>query len=159
MTTISKDSVVSFKYTLTNSEGQTLDQSAEPLAYLHGHSQIIPGLEKELEGRSAGEALQVTVEPAEAYGEIDESMIHTVPRAMFQGVDNIEPGMQFESQTDDGAQIVTVKQADENEVIVDANHPLAGQTLNFDVEIVEVRAATEDELSHGHAHGAGGHHH
>ena len=160
MTTIAKDHVVSFNYVLTNAEGQTLDQSGnEPLAYLHGHANIIPGLEKQMEGKSAGESFTATVEPGEAYGEYDESKVQAVPRQMFQGVESIEPGMQFQAQSDHGMEIVTVKAVDENEVVVDGNHPLAGQALTFNVDVVEVRAATEDELSHGHAHGAGGHHH
>lgn len=162
MTLIAKDMVVQFNYTLTNDAGEQLDKSeaGAPLAYLHGHANIIPGLEKELEGKSAGESLKVTVEPAEAYGEYNEQMVQEVPREMFQGVDSIEAGMQFQAQGDAGQmQIVTVKAVEDDKVFVDANHPLAGQTLTFDVEIVEVRAATEDELSHGHAHGVGGHHH
>ena len=160
MTTIARDHVVSFNYVLTNAEGQTLDQSGnEPLAYLHGHANIIPGLEKQMEGKSAGESFTATVEPGEAYGEYDESKVQAVPRQMFQGVESIEPGMQFQAQSDHGMEIVTVKAVDEHEVVVDGNHPLAGQALTFNVDVVEVRAATEDELSHGHAHGAGGHHH
>lgn len=161
MTLIAKDMVVQFNYTLTNEAGEQLDKSeSAPLAYLHGHGNIIPGLEKQLEGKSAGESLKATVEPAEAYGEFLEEMVQEVPKEMFQGVEAIEVGMQFQAQGEAGQmQIVTVKAVDDEKVVVDANHPLAGQTLTFDVEIVEVRAATEDELSHGHAHGAGGHQH
>ncbi|OOR92464.1 peptidylprolyl isomerase [Moraxella caviae] len=161
MTVIANDTVVKFNYTLTNDAGETLDKSgAEPLAYLHGHHNIIPGLEAQMAGKSAGDKFTATVAPEDAYGEFVAEAVQSVPRANFQGVDNIEVGMQFQSQTDDGhVMLVTVKEVNDEEVIVDGNHPLAGQTLTFDVEIVEVRAATADEIAHGHAHGVGGHHH
>ncbi|WP_227429341.1 FKBP-type peptidyl-prolyl cis-trans isomerase [Psychrobacter sp. I-STPA6b] len=157
MTTITKDTAVLFNYTLTDEDGNVLDQSqGEPLAYLHGHNNIIPGLEAQLEGKSAGEKLKAVVEPAQAYGEYQEQAVQEVPRENFQGVEDIQPGMQFQSQAGGQVMLVTVKDVQDDVVIVDANHPLAGKTLTFDVEIVEVRAATEDELSHGHIHGAGG---
>lgn len=161
MTTIANDTVVLFNYTLTNDQGDVLDKSGdEPLAYLHGHHNIIVGLEKALLGKSAGDKLVVTVAPEEAYGEYLAEAVQEVPRSNFQGVDNVEVGMQFQTQTDDGhVMLVTVKEVSDEMVIVDANHPLAGVALTFDVEIVEVRAATADEIAHGHAHGAGGHHH
>lgn len=160
MTTIQKDHVALFHYRLTDSAGTELDKSNdEPLAYLHGASNIIPGLEKQLEGKQAGDKLTAKVEPSEAYGEYSEDMVQEVPKAMFQGVDNIEPGMQFQAQTEGGMQIVTVKAVEGDNVIIDANHPLAGQALTFDVEIVEVREATKEELDHGHVHGVGGHQH
>ena len=161
MTAISNDSVVLFNYTLTNDAGEVLDQSqGEPLAYLHGHHNIIPGLEAQMTGKSAGDKFTATVAPADAYGEYMAEAVQEVPRANFQGVDNIEAGMQFQSQTDDGhVMLVTVQDVNDEVVVVDGNHPLAGQTLTFEVEIVEVRAATADEIAHGHAHGAGGHHH
>ena len=157
MSTIAKNSAVSFNYTLKDAEGNVIDQSqGEPLAYLHGHNNIIPGLEAQLEGKSAGEKLKAVVEPAQAYGEYQEQAVQEVPRENFQGVEDIQPGMQFQSQAGGQVMLVTVKDVQDDVVIVDANHPLAGKTLTFDVEIVEVRAATEDELSHGHIHGAGG---
>lgn len=161
MTTITNDTVVQFHYTLTDSDGKVLDKSAdEPLAYLHGHHNIIPGLEKALEGKQVGDKLTVTVQPEDAYGAYIEEAIQEVPRSNFQGVDNIESGMQFQSQTDDGhVMLVTVKDVTDDTVVVDGNHPLAGVTLTFDVEITEVRTATADEIAHGHAHGVGGHHH
>ena len=160
MTAIANDHVVSFNYKLTNAEGETLDQSqGEPLAYLHGAGNIIPGLENALLGKTVGETFTVTVPAAEGYGEYNPEPVQEVPAQMFQGVDNIQAGMQFQAQTDDGVQIVTVKAVEGENVIVDANFPLAGQDLTFEVEIVEIRDATEDELQHGHAHGAGGHHH
>lgn len=161
MTTIANDSVVYFNYTLKDDDGTILDQSqGQPLAYLHGYGNIIPGLEEQLLGKTVGDKFTATVQPADAYGEFDDSAVQEVPKANFQGVDNIEAGMQFQSQTDDGhVMLVTVKEVTDEEVVVDGNHPLAGQELTFDVEIVEVRAATADEIAHGHAHGAGGHHH
>ncbi|WP_343596535.1 peptidylprolyl isomerase [Acinetobacter sp.] len=160
MTAIANNHVVSFNYTLTNAEGETLDQSqGEPLAYLHGAGNIIPGLEKALEGKTAGDKFKVTIPAAEGYGEYNPDLVQEVPAKMFQGVENIEAGMQFQAQTDDGVQIVTVKAVEGDNVLVDANFPLAGQDLTFDVEIVEVRDASEEELEHGHVHGAGGHHH
>ncbi len=161
MTAIANDHVVKFNYTLTNGEGQVLDQSddAHPLAYLHGAGNIIPGLENALTGKIAGEKLTVNVPAAEGYGEYHAELVQEVPRQMFQGVDNIQAGMQFQAQTDDGFQFVVVKAVEGDNVIIDGNHPLAGQDLTFDVEIVEVRAASEEELEHGHVHGEGGHHH
>lgn len=161
MTQISENKVVYFNYILTNDAGEILDQSnGQPLAYLHGFGNIIPGLENALLGKSAGDKLKVTVQPAEAYGEYSSEAVQEVPRANFQGVDNIEAGMQFQSQTEDGhVMLVTVRDVQDDIVVVDANHPLAGQQLTFDVEITEVRDATEEELAHGHVHGAGGHHH
>ncbi len=158
MTTIAKDSAAFFNYTLKDDEGNVIDQSPEgqPLAYLHGHGNIIPGLEKQLEGKSAGETLTATVEPEEAYGQYQEQAIQQVPRENFQGVDNIEVGMQFQSEAGGQTMLVTVTDVTDKLVTVDANHPLAGKTLHFDVEITEVRAATEDEISHGHIHGVGG---
>ncbi len=159
MSTIEKNSAVYFNYVLKDAEGTVIDQSPEgqPLAYLHGHGNIIPGLEKQLEGKSAGEKLVAVVEPAEAYGEYQQEGIQEVPRENFQGVDNIEVGMQFQSQTTDGGMmLVTVKDVTDKIVTVDANHPLAGKQLTFDVEVAEVRSATEEELAHGHIHGKGG---
>ncbi len=160
MTAIANDHVVKFNYTLTNSEGQTLDQSnGQPLAYLHGSGNIIPGLENALTGKTAGETLVVDVPAAQAYGEYHAEMVQEVPREMFQGVDNIQPGMQFQAQTEEGVQFVVVKSVENDVVVIDGNHPLAGQDLTFNVEIVEVRPATAEELEHGHVHGEGGHHH
>lgn len=157
--TIAKDSAVFFNYTLTDSEGNTLDQSPEgqPLGYLHGHNNIIPGLEAQLLGKSAGDKFVAVVEAADAYGEYHEEAVQEVPREHFQGVDDIKVGMQFQAQAEGGqAMMVTVKDVTESIVTVDGNHPLAGKQLSFDVEIADVRSATEEELAHGHVHGAGG---
>ncbi|AQZ82625.1 FKBP-type peptidyl-prolyl cis-trans isomerase SlyD [Acinetobacter calcoaceticus] len=160
MTAIANNHVVSFHYKLTNAEGETLDQSqGEPLAYLHGAGNIIPGLENALTGKTVGEKFTVNVPAAEGYGEYNPDLVQEVPAQMFQGVENIQPGMQFQAQTDDGVQIVTVKAVEGDNIVVDANFPLAGQDLTFEVEIVEIREASEEELDHGHVHGAGGHHH
>ncbi len=158
---IAKDKVASIEYTLTDNAGEVLDSSvgSEPLAYLHGAGNIIPGLEKALEGRQAGDTFKVTIAPADGYGEKDDSLTQQVPRRMFGGVDEIEVGMQFHAQTDHGMQVITVAAVSGDMITVDANHPLAGQTLNFDVKVIEVREASSEELDHGHVHGAGGHHH
>jgi len=157
---IAKDKVVTMEYTLTDPEGTTIDTSRgrEPLAYLHGAGGIIPGLEAALEGRSSGEHLQVTIAPEDAYGERDERLLQVVPRDRFD-VEDVQVGMQFHAQSDQGVHVVTVVAVTDDEVTVDANHPLAGVTLKFDVEVVDVRDATEEELAHGHVHGPGGHHH
>ena len=152
---IANDCVVAFHYTLTDDNGVELDssQGGEPLAYLHGHGGIIPGLERELEGKVAGDALNVTVQPADAYGEVNPELVQAVPRDAFQGVDQIEVGMQFQAQGAGGqVQLVVVKAVDDENVTVDANHPLAGQTLHFDVNIADVREASAEEIEHGHVH-------
>ncbi|SEI39301.1 FKBP-type peptidyl-prolyl cis-trans isomerase SlyD [Allopseudospirillum japonicum] len=152
---ISANSVVGIHYTLTDNAGTVLDSSrdrGEPLYYLHGHNNIIPGLENALLGKEAGEALQVTVEPAQAYGERNDALVQEVDKAAFQGVDDIQPGMQFQTQGPGGAMIVTVTDVAAEKVTIDANHPLAGTTLNFDVAIEMVRESTQEEVAHGHPH-------
>ncbi len=158
---IAKDSAVTIDYTLTGPDGKVIDTSKgrEPLAYLHGASNIIPGLEKALTGKNVGDNIKVKVPAADGYGAKDPKMVQSVPRSNFQGVQDIQPGMQFQARTADGARVVTVIKVDDNEVTVDANHPLAGIDLNFDVTIVSIRAATTEEIQHGHVHGEGGHHH
>jgi FKBP-type peptidyl-prolyl cis-trans isomerase SlyD len=158
---ISKNKVATIDYTLTNPQGQVLDSSkgGEPLSYLHGVGGIIPGLESALEGKQTGDNVNVTIEPEQAYGQRNEELVQEVPRRMFQGVENIQPGMQFRAQGPQGTQVVTVVGVAGDNVKIDANHPLAGVTLKFDVNVVGVREATQDELSHGHVHGPGGHQH
>ncbi len=159
---IQDNAVVSIHYTLTNEAGDTIDSSegAEPLAYLHGAANIIPGLENALLGKTVGDKLNVQVSPEDGYGEHVAELVQQVPQEMFQGVDQVEIGMEFHAESNTGQPIaVTVTEVKEGMVTIDANHPLAGVTLNFDVEIVEVREATAEEQEHGHAHGAGGHHH
>jgi len=158
---IAPDAVVSIHYTLTDDTGETLDSSAggEPLAYLHGKGNLIPGLENALAGKQTGDKLQVTVAPAEGYGEYDKGLLQNVPRRSFKGVGNVQVGMQFQVQSPQGPRTVTVTRLVGDMVTVDGNHPLAGKNLNFEVEITDVRVATEEELEHGHVHGPGGHHH
>ena len=158
---IANDKVVMIHYTLTNDEGDLLDSSKDqdPLAYLHGSGNIIPGLENALTGRSIGDTFNIEVAPEDGYGVRDNEMVQSVPRSAFEGVDNIEPGMQFQAQSPDGIQLVTVIDLDGDEIILDGNHPMAGFTLHFDVEVINIREATQEELDHGHVHGAGGHHH
>lgn len=155
-----KNTIVSIDYTLTEVGGEVLDTSKarEPLSYLHGNGNIIPGLESSLEGKSAGEHLNVTIPPADAYGELDAEKMMEIPREQFAGIPEIQVGMQFSARNDHGEQIVTVTNVQNDVITVDGNHPLAGKTLNFDVTIVKVREATQEELDHGHVHGPGGHH-
>jgi FKBP-type peptidyl-prolyl cis-trans isomerase SlyD len=161
---VAKNKVVAIDYTLTNPQGEVLDssQGGEPLAYLHGTGHIIPGLERALEGRNIGEELNVTIPPDQAYGVRDEGLVQELPRTMFGDPGRqITPGMQFQGRTAQGMHLVTVAGVsdDGQTVRIDANHPLAGQTLVFNVKVVDVRDATQEEIDHGHAHGAGGHHH
>jgi len=158
---VADKSVVSIHYTLTNSEGETLDSSVgqAPLAYLNGASNIVPGLENALIGKAVGDKLDVTVTAEEGYGPLREELVQKVPHENFQGVEDLQVGMQFMAQAPWGEQPVTVVKVEEDGVTLDGNHPLAGQDLTFAVEIVEVREATEEEVTHGHAHGEGGHHH
>jgi FKBP-type peptidyl-prolyl cis-trans isomerase SlyD len=154
---VADNMAVSIHYTLTNNAGEQLDSSigGEPLVYLHGTGNIIPGLESAMLGKSAGDKFNVTIAPKEAYGEISEQMVQVVPRKMFEGIDTVEVGMQFHADASSGPAVVTVTKIEGDDVTIDGNHPLAGEALTFDVEVVEVRAATEDELDHGHVHGAG----
>ncbi len=158
---IEQNSVVSFHYTLTDDQGQVLDssQGREPLVYLQGVGQIVPGLEKAMEGRQVGDQFKVDVAPEEGYGVHHPELMQEVPREAFQGVEDIQPGMQFQGRGPQGVINVTVTKVENDKVHIDGNHPLAGQTLHFDVEVTSVRAATEEELAHGHVHGEGGHHH
>jgi len=158
---IAEKTVVQIHYTLTNEGGEVMDSSEgqEPLAFLCGAQNIIPGLENALLGKQAGDKLDVRVEPSEGYGEVHEEMIQKVPQENFAGVDTVEVGMQFMAQAPWGEQPVTVIKVEEDGITLDGNHPMAGQVLNFSVEVVEVRAASDEEVEHGHAHGAGGHQH
>lgn len=158
---ISANKVVSIHYTLKNGAGDVLDSSAgrEPLAYLHGAGNIVAGLEKALEGKASGDKLNVSIVPEEGYGPRHDALVQDVPRDAFQGVDDIQPGMQFHAQGPSGPMVVTVVETSDDSVKVDGNHPLAGETLHFDVEVTDVRDATDEEQEHGHVHGAHGHHH
>lgn len=152
---IAGERVVSFHYTLTDEEGQQLDSSAggEPLSYLHGTSGLIPGLERELEGREAGDQFEATIAARDAYGEVNPALIQEVPLDMLAGIDNLRVGMQLQSQGPDGrVQQLTVDSIGETSATLNANHMLAGKVLHFEVEVTDVRAATAEELDHGHAH-------
>jgi FKBP-type peptidyl-prolyl cis-trans isomerase SlyD len=157
---IAQNAVVSIHYTLTNDAGETLDSSAggDPLAYLHGNGNLIPGLERELAGKQVGDKFSVKVAPADGYGDHDKALIQRVPRRSLRGVKNVHVGMQLQAHTPQGARTVTVTHIAGDMVTIDGNHPLAGQSLNFDVEITDIRIATEEEIAHGHVHGPGGHH-
>ncbi|MDX9959846.1 MAG: peptidylprolyl isomerase [Clostridia bacterium] len=154
---IEKDRVVSIDYELKDSEGKIIDRSeGDPLTYLHGNDNLIPGLERELEGKKAGDSLSVTVAPADGYGERDDELIFAVSKSDFAEPDKIEVGMQFQAHQEGSVNIVTVVGVTDDEVKVDANHPLAGKTLHFDVNVKEVREASAEELEHGHVHAASG---
>ncbi len=151
---IEDNKVVTIDYTLKDDADTVLDTSEgrEPLVYLHGASNIIPGLEKALSGMTVGDDFEVTVEPVEAYGEYNPEMVQQVPKDAFQGVEEIEPGMRFNAQGAQGPIQVVVTNVDEAQVTVDANHPLAGKILNFNGTIRDVRDASDEEIEHGHAH-------
>lgn len=157
---IQKDKIALIEYTLTNQHGEELDASnGNPLAYLHGHHNLIPGLEAELEGKSVGDKFKATIPADQAYGERVDALVQTVPSSMFQGVEELEIGMRFEAQSEQGMHSVEITHIEDEQVTVDGNHPLAGEALTFDVEVVGLRDSTEEEIEHGHAHGEGGHHH
>ena len=158
---ISPNKVVCIHYTLRDEAGTVLDSSSgrAPLAYLHGRGNLVPGLEAALEGKSAGTSFEVEVAPEQGYGIRDERLVQIVPRTKFGDAAEITPGMQFKANGSGGARVVTVMRVERDLVTVDANHPLAGKTLYFQVEITEIRRATREELTHGHVHGPGGHHH
>lgn len=155
------NTVVLIHYTLTGDSGEVIDTSEgrEPLAYLQGFGNIIPGLEKALSGKRAGDKLKVSIEPADAYGIREDELVQVVPRSAFGGAADLEVGMQFQAQTPAGVRVVTIVEVEGDDITLDGNHPLAGERLHFDVVVAEVRAATEEELTHGHVHGPGGHHH
>lgn len=157
---ITREKVVAIHYTLRNPEGQVLDSSdgREPLYYLHGFGNLIPGMEEGLEGKTKGDKLQIKVSPDKGYGELDEALIQEVPMEAFGG-NKPQVGQQFQAGNDHQRYIVTVKAVSDTTVTVDANHALAGVELHFDVEVMDVRDASQEEITHGHVHGPGGHHH
>ena len=154
---IAKNKVVSIHYTLKNDAGSVIDssESGEPLVYLHGAQNIIPGLERALEGKVADDALEVSIEAVDAYGEYNKELTQTVPSNMFEGVDKIEVGMEFQAQTEQGMQVIRIADVDGDDVTIDGNHPLAGERLHFDVTVDSIRDASADELEHGHIHTEG----
>ena len=153
---VEEHAVVLIHYVLTNNDKEVLDSSEgqDPLAYLHGTGHLIPGLEAQLLGKVAGDKLNVTVQPGDGYGEFNKELVQTVPSDVFEGVESIEPGMQFQTSNEDGSggETITVVSVENDEVTIDGNHPLAGVTLHFAVDIIEVREATAEELEHGHVH-------
>ncbi|EKO3627970.1 peptidylprolyl isomerase [Vibrio metschnikovii] len=155
---IEKNMVVSIAYQVKMEDGVVVDQSTveAPLEYLHGHNNLITGLERELEGKVIGDKFSATVAPEDAYGEHSDALVQRVPADVFQGVDELEVGMRFLADTDQGPIPVEITEVDGDEVVVDGNHMLAGQTLTFDVEVIALREATAEELEHGHIHHAGG---
>jgi FKBP-type peptidyl-prolyl cis-trans isomerase SlyD len=158
---IEKDRVALIHYTLTDDSGAVIDTSTggEPLAYLHGSGNLVPGLENALEGKRAGEKFSVTVAPADGYGVRDEQLIQRVPKRSLGGAGEIKKGMQFQAQVGGGIRVFTVTAVVGDMIMLDGNHALADKRLNFQIDVVEVRAASEEELAHGHVHGVGGHHH
>ncbi|WP_438970051.1 FKBP-type peptidyl-prolyl cis-trans isomerase [Methylophaga sp.] len=158
---VAENKVVVIDYTLTDNEGSVIDSSegAGPLAYLHGAGNIIPGLEEALVDKEAGDEVKASIEPAKAYGERHDQLKQEVPSELFSGVEKVEVGMQFQSETEQGPVLVTVVEIKDDTITVDGNHPLAGVPLNFEVTVREVREPSEEELEHGHVHGEGGHQH
>jgi FKBP-type peptidyl-prolyl cis-trans isomerase SlyD len=159
---IANETVVTIHYTLTDDKGVVLDSSVgeEPMSYVHGQGHMVPGLEKALQGKSVGDSFKVSVAPADGYGDRDNELVQQVPRKEFP-VDDVEVGMHFQTRGKQGTRIVTVMAVDAESITIDANHPLAGTTLNFDVQVVEVRAATPEDLqpSCGSCSSCSGHHH
>ena len=157
---IGKGCVVRMNYTLRDESGVTIESSEgrEPLTYLHGLGHLIPGLEKTLDGSQAGLKTTVTVRPQDAYGEKDPQAVIRAERSDFPEGLTLEPGVEVQAETPDGPITFIVMSLEGDDVVLDANHPLAGKTLTFDVEVLEVREATADELAHGHVHGPGGAH-
>ncbi len=152
---ITDQCIVFMNYTLTDDQGQTIDSNvgSDPMPYLHGGNNIVVGLEKALAGKTAGETVKVAVQPEEGYGPVVPEAIQTIPKEAFGEGQDIEPGMQFQAQGPEGqVQVITIKEVTDEGIMVDGNHPLAGQVLNFEVEIMEVREATAEELEHGHPH-------
>jgi len=155
---IADGTVVAMDYALKDDEGTLIDQSqpGQPMVYLHGHRNIIPGLEAALAGKLAGETAEVRVDPENGYGEINPALEQVVPKERFQGVEDLQAGMQFQANTDQGPVSVRVVKVEDDDVTVDGNHPLAGKHLNFNVTIQEVRVATEEEIAHGQIQQGGG---
>lgn len=152
---ITKNKVATFGFTVINESGQTLDSSKESglFSYVHGIGYLIPGLESAMEGKSAGDSFSISVLPAQGYGERDESLVQVIPRSVFDGIGDLDVGLQLQLEDQNGTKIAAVTRIEEDNVTLDGNHPLAGVTLNFAIDIVDVRDATEEELDHGHPAG------
>ncbi|PID46106.1 MAG: peptidylprolyl isomerase [Proteobacteria bacterium] len=160
---IAKNTIATLHYTLKDDNDEVLDvaDANHPFLYMHGVGGMIPGLEKALENKKVGDKVVVSVAPAEAYGERNPTLTQDVPREMFENIsdEDLVVGAQFHAKTDQGMEIITVAAVDGDTIKIDGNHPMAGETLHFDVDVVDVREATEEEISHGHPHGPGGHQH
>ena len=157
---IGKDTVVELEYQLFDTDGELIEKTDEPVEYLHGgYGGMFPAVEKALEGKNAGETCKVSLTPDDGFGDYDAELVHVEPRDKFPG--HVEVGMQFEGSGEESGETIvyTVTDVAEGKVVVDGNHPLAGQTLHFECTIAGVRAASDEEMSHGHVHGAHGHHH
>lgn len=154
---ITENTVVTLHFTVSTTDGTQIDSSRDgaPMEHLQGSQYLIKGLEDELEGKQAGDKFDITVEPPLAYGERHDELVQMVPKSMFEGME-IEVGMTFRATTDDGEQSVMIIDETDDDVVVDGNHPLSGVTLNFDVEVLHVREASEEEIAHGHPHGPEG---
>lgn len=160
--TIAQNKVVTIHYEVRDTASNELIDSSEgaaPLVYLHGYQNIIPGLEQALVGKQVGDELEVNIAAQDAYGDYSEERVQQVPIAAFEGVEDIQPGMAFTAQTEQGPVSIIVAAVEGDTVTVDANHPLAGKDLSFKVQVADIRDASEEELEHGHVHGEGGHHH
>lgn len=157
---ITQNKVATLSYTLKNDKGDLLDQAdaAHPFVYLHSANNIVIGLETRLDGKKVGDKLTAIVPPEEGYGLRDDTLTQKIPRSMFEGMDDtmLVAGAQFEAQTNAGIEVITISKVEGDSIFIDANHPLAGETLHFDIEVLDVRDATEEELAHGHAHAGGG---
>ncbi|HLQ26083.1 MAG TPA: peptidylprolyl isomerase [Acidiferrobacterales bacterium] len=158
---IAKHKVVSIDYTLTDDSNKIIDTSkgSEPLTYIHGIGNLIPGLEKALAGKSEGDAFEVTISPQEGYGVHDESLLEVLPRSKFTAEQEVQVGMQFYAEGGSEMQVITVVGVEGDRITIDGNHPLAGRMLSFAIKVVDVRDATPEEVVHGHVHGPDGHHH
>ncbi len=158
--TVINNKVVEIHYVLKDKDGELLDSSEgqKPLAYIHGIGNIIPGLEQKLEGKKIGDKVNAIIAPADGYGIREEKLVHKIPMSNFKDKSQVKLDAQFRVEMEDGPRIATITQIEEEEVTVDMNHPLAGEELHFDVEVMTIRDATEEEISHGHVHN-GDHHH
>lgn len=153
--------VVAIEYTLKNPSGEVLDSNkgGELLYFIQGEGNIVPGLEKQMAGKSIGDSFEALVKAADGYGEYDDEKIRRIPRAQLKHLKGLREGMALQMRGPEGVEMITVTSISETEVVADGNHPLAGQDLHFQIRVGEIREATKDELAHGHAHGPGGHHH
>lgn len=158
---ITQNAVVILDYTLKDEEGEMIDESKEAsFAYLHGANNIIRGLESALEGKQAGDNVQVVIQPEDAYGDVNPEAIAVVGKDMFPEGTELEVGMQFHAESESGQPMeIMITSIDDDEIVIDGNHPLAGEVLHFNVNVIEVREATKEEIEHGHVHGQGGHQH